>query len=164
MTGEEAETLARSLFLDDRHNFGCAETVFIVLKHAFELPDPDDPSAAMAFNGGVAYSGGICGVIAGSAVAVGLLAARKIPDHVGAKRTTQEIIGQLMTDFREEFGAVDCRTLIGRDIRTPEQHRAFLDSGVWRDVCMRQIVFAVRRLAELPDAAVWSSGACLIRT
>jgi hypothetical protein len=61
-----------------------------------------------------------------------------------------------MDDFRAEHGAVDCRTLIGREIRTPEQHRAFIDSGVWRVACMSQVEFVVRALASLSEGKAWT--------
>ena len=151
MTGAEAVARARTLFLDERHPFGCAETTLLVLQEAFGLPEPDDVSAAMALNGGVAYGGGICGAITGAAIAVGRLADRRLADRDEAKRIAREIIAALMDEFAREHGAVDCRTLVGRAIRTPEQHQAFLDSGLWRDVCMGQIETVVRRLATLPD-------------
>jgi C_GCAxxG_C_C family probable redox protein len=144
-----ARDRARQLFLDDANVYGCSETAFITLKEAFRLPDAADSSAAMALNGGVAYSGGICGAISGSALAVGLLAGRRTANHARAKRTARQFVARLVSDFEAEFGSVDCRTLIGRDIRTPEGHAAFIESGVWRTVCMRQIEFAVERLAVL---------------
>ena len=44
----------------------------MVLKAAYGLDDPMDPAAAVALNGGVAYSGGLCGAITGAALAVGM--------------------------------------------------------------------------------------------
>jgi C_GCAxxG_C_C family probable redox protein len=149
--GAEAAARARALFLDDGHAHGCAETAFVVLKEAYGLPDAGSTSAAMALNGGVAYSGGVCGAITGAAVAIGLLAGERIGDHTVAKRTAREEVRALMDAFRAEFGSLDCRTLIGREIRTAEQHQAFIDSGVWRDVCMAQVEFVVRRLASRAD-------------
>jgi C_GCAxxG_C_C family probable redox protein len=146
MTADEAVARARSIYLDDAHLHGCAETVFMVLKEAHGLPDPLDSSAAMVLNGGVAFGGGVCGAITGAALAVGLLAARAEPDHAVAKRIAREAIARVMDEFQEEYGAVDCRSLIGRDIRSPEQHQDFIDSGVWRQSCMSQIEFVVRRL------------------
>ena len=52
-----ARCRARELYVDDANVHGCAETAFVVLKEAFGLPDATDSSAAMALNGGVAYSG-----------------------------------------------------------------------------------------------------------
>ena len=42
--------IARAYFLDERNQFGCAETTFIVLKGAYGLDDPMDAGAAMALN------------------------------------------------------------------------------------------------------------------
>jgi C_GCAxxG_C_C family probable redox protein len=146
-----AITRVRQLFVDDDHHYGCAETTFIALKEAFGLPDAADASAAMALNGGVAWSGGVCGAVSGAALAVGQLVAARVPDHPTGKRLAREIVAGLMDDFEAEFGSVECRTLLGRDIRTPEAHAAFIDSGIWRTVCLRQIELAVGRLATLAD-------------
>ncbi len=155
MTEREAVELARTLFLDDRNIHGCAETTFIALKEAFGLPDASDSSPAMALNGGIAYSGGMCGAISGAAMAVGLLAGRRIPDHRVAKRAARRITARLMDAFEAEHGAVDCRELVGMDLRTEEGHAAFIGSGIWRDRCMRQVEFSIRRLAGLADEAAW---------
>ena len=149
--------IARACFLDDRNEFGCAETTFIVLKGAYGLDDPMDASAAMALNGGVAYSGGACGAITGAALAVGMLAERRIDDHHAAKSVARRLIAGLMDDFLVVHGAVDCRDLIGYDLRAPGQHEAFIAGGIWRDRCMRQIEFAVTRMAPLVDEDAWAT-------
>ena len=152
---EDAIEHARRLFLDRRHIHGCAETAFIALKTVYGLDDPADSSAAMALNGGVAYGGGPCGAITGAALAVGLLAGRRIADHREAKRVARELIAGMMDDFREAYGSADCRDLIGIDLRAPGAHETFLRSLAWRDRCMPQIEFAITRLAPLVDRAAW---------
>jgi C_GCAxxG_C_C family probable redox protein len=147
--------IARAYYLDDRNQFGCAETTFIVLKGAFGLDDPMDSSAAMALNGGVAYSGGMCGAVSGAALAVGMLAEQRIADHREAKRVARELVARLMDDFRAQHGSVDCRDLIGIDLRAPGGHERFIESGTWRDGCMRQIEFAVSRMAPLVEDEAW---------
>jgi hypothetical protein len=89
LVASDAVALARTYYLDGRHQFGCAETVYMVLKAAYRLDDPMDPAAAVALNGGVAYSGGLCGAITGAALAVGMLAAQRIDDHGLAKRVAR---------------------------------------------------------------------------
>jgi len=126
--------------------------------------DPMDSAAAVALNGGVAYSGGLCGAITGAALAVGMLAERRIADHVAAKRVARELVAETLDAFRDEHGAVDCRDLIGYDLRTPGGHDAFLASGAWRDGCMRQIEFVVGRLATLADAETWDRAVQEIET
>lgn len=156
MTEAEAIAKARSYFLRADNLYGCAETTYMVLAEGFDLPGASDSSLAMALNGGVAWWGGACGAITGAALAVGQLAGHRIADHKEAKRTARRIISQYMGEFQREWGAVDCRTLVGCDIRTEEGHRAFIEGGIWRDVCMRQIAFAVRKLLPLADEGKWA--------
>jgi C_GCAxxG_C_C family probable redox protein len=147
--------LARTCYLDERHAMGCAETAFVALKAAFDLEDPMDPAAAMALNGGVAWSGGICGALTGAALAVGMLAERRIDDHARAKLVARELVAGTLEAFRREHGGVDCRALIGIDLRTPGGHEAFLASGRWHEACMRQIETVVGYLAGFADEAAW---------
>ncbi len=154
-----AQALAKAdaYYLSDDHVYGCAETVFLTLKDIYGLDDPMDASAAMAFNGGVAYSGGPCGAITGGAMAVGILAERRISDHKRAKTVARELVYETMLAFEAEHGAVDCRSLIRYDLRAPGEHQAFIDSGLWRDVCAAQIHTVVGHLAELADRTSWDA-------
>jgi C_GCAxxG_C_C family probable redox protein len=149
MTEGELRERARGLFLDDANLFGCAETTLLTLRGALGLPDDLDSSAVMALNGGVGYSGEICGALSGAAVALGLLAGRLEADHATAKRRARADTARLIEDFRAAFGSVRCRDLCGYDISTREKHDAFIESGVWRTVCMRQIEFVVGRVPSL---------------
>ena len=153
---EVAVAQARDYYLDDAHPYGCAETAFITLKGVYGLAEPTDPAAAIALNGGIAYSGGPCGAITGAALAVGLLAEQRIADHGTAKLVARELVHGTMTAFREAHGAVGCRELIGYDLRAPGEHEAFLESGLWREACMGQIRTVVEHLAELADPDVWA--------
>ena len=148
---------ARELYLHDANVYGCAETAFVVLKEAFGLPGAADSSAAMALNGGVAYSGATCGAVTGAAMALGQLAASRIEDHREAKRAARELTADLLVAFEAEFGATTCRALTGVDLRTEDGHRAFIECGAWRDGCMRQIELAVNRLAPLADPGAWEA-------
>ena len=148
VTPDQAVERARELFLDDANGLGCAETAFVVLKQRYGLPEASDPAAAMVLNGGLANGGGTCGALTGAAMAAGLLAARGSADHAEAKRAAREAVGAVMDGFRDRFGALDCRTLTGRDIRSPEAHGAFVEDGEWRVSCMAQLEFVVRALAE----------------
>ncbi len=153
---------ARATFLDDRHLYGCAETTFMALKSRFALPDPDDSGAAMALNGGIAWTGGPCGAVTGAALAVGLLTARRIPDHSRAKRVARELVAGVLCDFSARYGSVDCRELVGMDLREPGAHAAFIAEGDWRTTCMGQIEWVIERLAGLADDVTWKQAVAAI--
>jgi C_GCAxxG_C_C family probable redox protein len=146
---------ARQTFITEENVYGCAETTFMVLKEAFGLPDPGDSSVAMVLNGGVAYSGGICGALSGAAMAVGMLAEQRIADHKQAKRTARRIIARYMQDFQSDFDSLDCRELIGLDISKEADHHEFIESGIWKITCMGQIEYAIEKLFRLRELPVW---------
>ena len=154
---QDSIELARDIYLDDAHPYGCAETVFMVLKTAYGLDAPNDPSAAIALNGGIGYSGGPCGAITGGALAVGMLAEQRMEDHALAKLVARELIAGTMEAFRAEHGAIDCRDLIGYDLRAPGGHHAFLESGLWRERCRSQIETVVGHLAVLAGRDAWDT-------
>jgi C_GCAxxG_C_C family probable redox protein len=155
MIGQEANDKARFYFLNEEHIWGCAETTFMVLKESFDLPNHCDSSPAMVLNGGIAYSGGVCGAISGAAFAVGILAARRIADHKEAKRCARLLIAALMESFGDAYGSINCWDLIGLDIRDENQHHEFIQSGIWRDRCMRQIEFVIENQFPLRDVQIW---------
>lgn len=154
---DAAVARADALYLDDAHPYGCAETTFMTLKEMYGLDDPADPAAAIALNGGIGYSGGPCGAITGAALAVGMLAERRIDDHKQAKLVARELVHGTMEAFSREHGALDCRQLIGYDLRAPGQHEAFLESGLWREACASQIRTVVAHLAGLADEDAWAA-------
>jgi C_GCAxxG_C_C family probable redox protein len=155
MTEQEAIEQARAYFITEDHIYGCAETTLMVLQAAYGLPNAADSSAAMALNGGVAWSGGCCGAISGAAMAVGRLAAQRITDHKEAKRVARDIIAQLMAEFHAEYGHTNCCDLIGLDISSQEGHTAFIEGQVWHTVCMNQIELSIRSLVALQDDQIW---------
>lgn len=155
MNQEDVVQRARGYFLREDNQYGCAETAFITLKEVFELPHARDSAAAMALNGGIAYSGGVCGALSGSALALGLLAGQRIGDHKQAKRVTRLLVARTMERFVAARGSGNCRELTGLELQDEDQHRKFIESGIWRTTCMQGIEFAVKELAGLADEETW---------
>lgn len=149
----------RSRFLATGNPYGCAESVVITLQRHFGLPDPSDGAAALALNGGVGYGGGTCGAITGAAVVLGRLSAERIRDRRRAKRLARELTGRVMDEFQATFGALDCRTLTGVDLRAPGGHDAFIEAGGWRVDCRRRLELVVASLAPLADPEAWAAAA-----
>lgn len=164
MTEGQAVERARSYFLTEENTYGCAETTYVVLQEVFGLSNATDSSPAMVLNGGIAWRGGICGAISGAALAVGRLAEQRVAGHKDAKRVARCIMDRFIDEFQSAQGSVDCRDLIGQGIHAEEQHTQFIESGIWRDVCMRQIEFAIRRLFALHDEQVWNQTVRAIET
>lgn len=152
---QEAKDIARQYFLRDDTEYGCAESTYITLKTIYRLPNPQDSSVAMALNGGVAYSGNICGAITGAALAVGELAQQRTGDHQKAKRVARAAIQRLQSEFIQRFSSDQCEKLIGYKLSIGSEHERFIASGIWRTICMKQIEFVVAHLAFLEDERTW---------
>lgn len=152
----------RARFLAPGNRYGCAESVLLTLEEAFGLDDDADGAAALALNGGIAYSGATCGAITGAAVALGRLAASRVPDRPRAKRVARELTAATLDAFEARFGASDCRTLTGVDLRAPGGHDAFIAAGTWRTSCLKGLRFVVDRLAPLGDERAWSEAVAAI--
>lgn len=152
---EQAIMVARRYFLRDDNRYGCAESTYIALKTIFGLPSPEDSSPAMVLNGGIAYSGGMCGAITGAALAVGELAGHLLRDQQDAKKLARATIQKLLEEFQKQFSSDQCGVLIPYQISIPAEHEKFIASGIWKTTCMRQIEFVVARLALLKDKNVW---------
>jgi len=146
-------------FLAPGNPYGCAESTLLALEEHFGLDDPADGAVAMALNGGVAYSGGTCGAISGAAVALGRLASERIADRRRAKRVARELTATVIDEFEATFGATDCRSLTGADLRAPGGHDAFIAAGAWRVDCLRRLELVVERLAPLADPDAWAAAA-----
>jgi len=155
MSSPNENRRVRELFLKDEGYYGCAETTLVALQELFELPNAGDSSPAVVLNGGIAYSGSTCGALTGAALAVGRLAAERIPGHREAKRTARVLIQRAMAEFVERFGAIDCETLTGYDLVA--DHDAFMEDGTWKTVCTTQIEFIIDRLGGLVETAKWEA-------
>jgi len=146
---------AHYLCLDEKTGFGCAEATFAALQEHFALSNAGNSTEAMALNGGIAYSGGMCGALTGAALALGRLAGSRLSDRPQAKRTARFLLQKLMADFAAEHGSTQCRDLTGFDLIS--DHDAFLASGIWEGGCQAQIEFVVDRMAPLTDRKAWEA-------
>jgi len=152
---EQAIIAARKYFLRNDNSYGCAESTYIALKTVFELSSPENSSPAMVLNGGIAYSGSMCGAITGACLAVGELAELMLKDHQNAKKQARIIIQKVIEEFKEQFFSDQCGNLIPYQISIPSEHEKFIASGIWKIICMQQIEFVVARLAPFKEKSMW---------
>ncbi len=100
---------ARELFESKKHN--CSESAFLALNEVLDggLEPQNAAHIATGLGGGLGASGGTCGALTGSVLALGLLA-NEDPD-IPRKETIYPMAAKLQEDFRERFGSCCCRDL-----------------------------------------------------
>jgi C_GCAxxG_C_C family probable redox protein len=121
----------------------------------YDLKDEDILWAGIAFNGGIAGNQlAPCGAVSAATLSVGLLHRCSMDDKQKAKQQrldAREDAGKLVNGFKEKFGAITCRELMGIDFSKPEAYRAFRESGVAKEKCDRYVEFVIEKLYEFDE-------------
>ena len=107
------------------------------------------PRIATAFGGGIAGHGEVCGAVSGAAMAIGLKCGRDSGDDLDAKAETYAKVEQFTNAFREKFGSIICRELIGCDLRTPEGSQAAKERNLHLGFCSDIVAFAAEEALKL---------------
>ncbi len=121
----------RAVDFHDRH-FNCSQSVFAALAPQYGFSEELALKLASPFGGGFSRMGHVCGAVTGALLALGLAHGADTPagkDEI--YRQGQEFIRR----FEANHGSLLCRTLIGKDISTPEGWEQANATGVFQTVC-----------------------------
>lgn len=114
-----------------------------------ELVDPTgliDPGIAAGFGGGLGRNGHICGAVAAATMIIGLKERGKSKKEIYAQ------VDGFLADFKSRFGEVNCRGLIGVDLKTKEGMDYLLAEG--HKQCSEFVRYAADRVAEMVGKGV----------
>jgi len=119
----------------------------------YGLEDEDILWTGVAFLGGIAgEQSGPCGAVSAATVCAGLGNRCPLSDKQAAKRARFQAraqAGELVRAFKERFGSIACRDLVGIDFSQPGAYHGFVESGIWEDKCKRYVQFMIEKLYEL---------------
>ncbi|MBW1735463.1 MAG: C_GCAxxG_C_C family protein [Deltaproteobacteria bacterium] len=111
--------------------------------------------AGIPFLGGIGgYQDAPCGVVSASAVCIGLRHRCPLKDKKQAgqaRNLIRTFSARIVSEFNRQFGDITCRGLIGMDFSKPGEYEKFLQSGIWKDRCVRYVEFMVEKLYALED-------------
>jgi C_GCAxxG_C_C family probable redox protein len=126
-----------------REGVNCAQAVLSTYGPALGLDEATALRLASGLGGGVGRTGGTCGAALGACMVISL---RWGPSERGKSR--EEVtakVGDFVDRFEARCGSVECRTLLGRSIRTHEEHQKAREDGVFKTKCPH----FVRQAAEI---------------
>ncbi len=110
-----------------KQGFNCAQAVALVFCERYGISREQMQRVTCAFGSGL-NMGEVCGALAGALVIVGCThGAIVTPDAIqikDAKTRCRSAADPITAAFREKFGAVRCRDILGHDIRTKEGFEA----------------------------------------
>jgi C_GCAxxG_C_C family probable redox protein len=136
-----------------RQGFSCSQAVLAAFADLGGLPREQALRLGEGLAGGVCGLGKACGAVTGGILAIGLVHGRTRADDLDAREATRERARRLTAEFRWRHGALDCRSLLGCRIDSPEGRQAARDSGVFERVCPG----LVRSAAELVEREIGGS-------
>ena len=132
---------------DYQGNVNCAQSVLAVFAQDYGL----DQATALRLGaglGGGCHSGEICGALSAGSAVVGLNCGNTARDpdrYANCQRKTREFL----TNFREKYGAVTCRDLLGFDISLPGGRERAIELNLFETRCKDIVRSAVDILEGL---------------
>lgn len=129
--------------------FNCAQAVCSTYCRDFNVEPKLGLKIAAAFGGGICQSGELCGSLAGALMVIGLKFGKTGIDDDRAKEITYEKSRELLERFRERFGAVKCKELLGHDMSTPEGKNVIKENNLIKLNCPDYVRFTTETLEEL---------------
>jgi C_GCAxxG_C_C family probable redox protein len=145
MTSKERLDSAIALF---RGDYNCAQSVFSVYARDFKIGEADARRIASGFGSGMGALQKTCGALTGGIMAIGAgyfdesdIAATKILVHRQVRR--------LVVRFEAKHGTVECFSLLGMDITTPEGLQKARERQLFQLKCEQYVLDACGILEDL---------------
>jgi len=109
------------------------------------------PRIATGFCSGLARTGGLCGALSGGIMALNLLTGRSEPG--ASVDENYALVGELIDQYEDKFGSINCKELTGVDLGTGEGQAKFREKNQITN-CLNyaeEVTQMVLSLAEMED-------------
>ena len=125
----------------------CAESVVLAIARALSVESELLPKIATAFCSGMSQTCSSCGALTGAVMGVSLAFGRSAPHQ--PVETVYSITRQLIQEFEQEFGNINCKNLLGGcDLATPQGQAMFAERNLI-DRCLKMTGKAAEIAARL---------------
>jgi len=109
------------------------------------------PRIATGFGGGIGKQGEICGAVSGGIMLIGLAAGRMRSEDKHPKEIAYSNASNLISRFKQKFGAFRCKDLLELDIAEPSQLENYHSMELKESVCSRAVGTSLMIVLELID-------------
>jgi C_GCAxxG_C_C family probable redox protein len=128
----------------------CAQAVLAAFGPELGLDEATCLKVASCFGAGLGRQGLTCGAATGACMVLGLRHGQEMAGGAEGRTKLYGRVQELSNRFRARFGHLDCATLVGCDLATPEGRQSFADRGLHTGLCAGLVAGAVEILEELP--------------
>ena len=98
-----------------KEGYNCAQAVFCADCEKFGIDIETGAKLASAFGGGMGRMREVCGALSGLFMLLGLEEGYSDPKDNEGKKELYSKVQQLAGEFKEEFGSIICKELLGMD-------------------------------------------------
>ena len=144
MTQRSSEALERF-----KSGYFCSQAVLSVFCEELGMDHPTALKVASGFGGGMGRMGEVCGAVTGALVALGLHDWKADPPTPDEKNKVSERVQSFTKEFKQRYGSIICKDLIGCDLSTPQGYKEATDKGVFVSVCRPVVEDAVQILEQM---------------
>ena len=130
-------------------HFNCSQSVLSAFAQELGLERDLALKVATGFGGGMGRLAETCGVVTGAYMVIGLKYGMTDPADQASKEKTYAIVQAFAQKFKDRFGALDCRDLLGVDLSTPGGLALATDQQLFSVRCSLLIRGAAEILDEL---------------
>ncbi len=144
MSHTEAATTAFS------EHFNCSQAVLSAYAAELGLDRTAALRLATAFGGGMGRLAVTCGAVTGAFMVIGLKYGMVSAAEQTAKEKTYSLVQEFARQFKERYGALDCRNLLGCDLSAP----GGLETAREKDLFYTRCPHLIRTATEILDQMV----------
>ncbi|MDX9959285.1 MAG: C-GCAxxG-C-C family protein [Spirochaetia bacterium] len=125
----------------------CAQSVLCAFTSELGIDTVQAHRLATGLGGGLGRRQHLCGAVNGGAMVLGAALGNDTGTDLAAKERTYEAVRAYINAMETEFGSIECRTLLGLDLNSPDGKAAFKERSLSASVCDKLIA----RCAEEVD-------------
>jgi C_GCAxxG_C_C family probable redox protein len=126
--------------------YNCCESVLLALKDLIAAGSDVIPKIGTGIGAGVSLNGLLCGSVSSVAIAIGMRYGRASPDE--SPKPVWDMVDRYVAQFKERFGALNCRQLTRLDLKTEEGLKEYY-AKVHDYPCVERLRFAVEKALEI---------------
>jgi len=104
------------------------------------------PRIGTGIGAGVSLNGLLCGSVSSVAIAIGMKYGRTSSEQ--NPKPVWDMVDKYVAEFKDRFGAVDCRQLTGLNLKTEEGLKEYY-AKVHDYACVERMKFAVEKTLEI---------------
>lgn len=127
----------------------CAQSVFAAQSDLTGISVTDSLKVATGFGAGMAMMQKTCGAVTGAYMVIGAKYGRVNPDDEVARDKTYTLIEEFNRRFIELHGSLNCRELLGVDLKTKEGAEEAEQGAYFEKKCSLYVENAEKILNEL---------------